>query len=306
MLPACGGGMEIRMKKTEMSLSDRILQQLKALAMITLGAFIYGISVALLLDPNNLAPGGITGIAVILSRFFPVQTGTFYLLLNVPVILLGLWKFGFRFLIKTIYGIAATSLFTNLLSIYPVLTEDPLIASVSGGILMAAGIGIIFKAGATTGGTDIIVKLLRKNHPHLKTGFLFLCMDFVIVTVSGFVFRDFNIAFYALLSVGICGWVLDKFLYGGDEARQILIISDHPDEIARKLLHDLDVGCTFLNGAGAWTGNPKKVILCVVHKRLAPQVEEVVKEEDPTAFLILGSANEIYGDGYKDIFAEKI
>ena len=294
------------MGKTNETPASQLLHQLLSVLMITIGSFIYGISIALLLDPNNLAPGGITGIAVILSRFFPVTTGTFYLLLNIPVILLGLWKFGLRFLIRTIYGIAATSIFTNLLSTLPVLTNDPLIASVSGGILMAGGIGIIFKAGATTGGTDIIVKLLRKNHPHLKTGFLFLCMDFIIVTISGFVFRDFNIAFYALLSVGICGFVLDRFLYGGDEARQIFIISDHPDAIAKRILYDLDVGCTFLSGTGGWTGNPKKVILCVVHKRMSPQVEEIVKEEDPTAFLILGSANEIYGDGYKDIFAEKL
>lgn len=294
------------MGKTNETPASQLLHQLLSVLMITIGSFIYGISIALLLDPNNLAPGGITGIAVILSRFFPVSTGTFYLLLNIPVILLGLWKFGLRFLIRTIYGIAATSIFTNLLSTLPILTNDPLIASVSGGILMAGGIGIIFKAGATTGGTDIIVKLLRKNHPHLKTGFLFLCMDFIIVTISGFVFRDFNIAFYALLSVGICGFVLDRFLYGGDEARQIFIISDHPDAIAKRILYDLDVGCTFLSGTGGWTGNPKKVILCVVHKRLSPQVEEIVKEEDPTAFLILGSANEIYGDGYKDIFAEKL
>lgn len=294
------------MGKTNETPASQLLHQLLSVLMITIGSFIYGISIALLLDPNNLAPGGITGIAVILSRFFPVSTGTFYLLLNIPVILLGLWKFGLRFLIRTIYGIAATSIFTNLLSTLPILTTDPLIASVSGGILMAGGIGIIFKAGATTGGTDIIVKLLRKNHPHLKTGFLFLCMDFIIVTISGFVFRDFNIAFYALLSVGICGFVLDRFLYGGDEARQIFIISDHPDAIAKRILYDLDVGCTFLSGTGGWTGNPKKVILCVVHKRMSPQVEEIVKEEDPTAFLILGSANEIYGDGYKDIFAEKL
>ncbi len=294
------------MGKTNETPASQLLHQLLSVLMITIGSFIYGISIALLLDPNNLAPGGITGIAVILSRFFPVSTGTFYLLLNIPVILLGLWKFGLRFLIRTIYGIAATSIFTNLLSTLPILTNDPLIASVSGGILMAGGIGIIFKAGATTGGTDIIVKLLRKNHPHLKTGFLFLCMDFIIVTISGFVFRDFNIAFYALLSVGICGFVLDRFLYGGDEARQIFIISDHPDAIAKRILYDLDVGCTFLSGTGGWTGNPKKVILCVVHKRMSPQVEEIVKEEDPTAFLILGSANEIYGDGYKDIFAEKL
>ncbi len=294
------------MGKTNETPASLLLHQLLSVLMITIGSFIYGISIALLLDPNNLAPGGITGIAVILSRFFPVSTGTFYLLLNIPVILLGLWKFGLRFLIRTIYGIAATSIFTNLLSTLPILTNDPLIASVSGGILMAGGIGIIFKAGATTGGTDIIVKLLRKNHPHLKTGFLFLCMDFIIVTISGFVFRDFNIAFYALLSVGICGFVLDRFLYGGDEARQIFIISDHPDAIAKRILYDLDVGCTFLSGTGGWTGNPKKVILCVVHKRMSPQVEEIVKEEDPTAFLILGSANEIYGDGYKDIFAEKL
>lgn len=274
--------------------------------LILLGSAIYAIGVSLFLDPNNLAPGGMTGIAVILNRLSRLDVGTLYFLLNVPVIFLGLWKFGFRFIFRTILAIAATSLFTNLLAPYGAVTTDPLLASVAGGMLMAVGMGLIFRAGATTGGTDIIVKVLRQKYRHLKTGALFLYLDLIIVTASGFVFRDLNVALYALLTVFINGKAIDYVLYGNDDAKLIYIITDRSEEIAEHILHDLDIGCTYLKGKGGWTQEQKPVIMTVVHNRTSPLVEEIVKDLDPQAFMIISSASEIYGEGYKDIMAEKL
>lgn len=282
------------------------LRTVRDLILIAAAAAIYAAGISLFLDPNNLAPGGVTGISVILNRLSGIETGTLYFLLNVPIVLLGIWKFGWRFIIKTAYAIVLTSFFTNLLSGYGALTEDPLLAALAGGVLIAVGIGLIFKAGATTGGTDIIIKIIRQKYRHLKTGFLFQCTDIVIVAVSGFIFRNLNTALYALIAVLISGKALDYVLYGGDEAKMVYIITGKPQEVGRKILEDLDVGITYLHGKGGWTGQEKQVIFCVVRKQLGPQIEEVVKEEDPGAFMIITSASEIYGEGYKDLFAETL
>lgn len=290
---------EKRMKKTW-------LRTIRDMLIIAFAAFIYAAGISLFLDPNNLAPGGVTGISVILNRLSGIETGTLYFLLNVPIVLLGIWKFGWRFIIKTAYAIALTSFFTNLLSGQKALTEDPLLAALAGGVLIACGIGLVFKTGATTGGMDIIIKIIRQKYKYLKTGFLFQCTDMSIVAVSGFIFRDLNIALYALIAVLISGRALDYILYGQDEARMVYIITGKPLEVGRKILESLEVGITYLHGKGGWTGQEKQVIFCVVRKQLAPRVEEIVKEEDPAAFMIITSASEIYGEGYKDLFAETL
>jgi len=282
------------------------LRTTRDMIIIAFAAFIYAAGISLFLDPNNLAPGGVTGISVILNRLSGVETGTLYFLLNVPIVLLGIWKFGWRFIIKTAYAIALTSFFTNLLSGQKALTEDPLLAALAGGVLIACDIGLVFKTGATTGGMDIIIKIIRQKYKYLKTGFLFQCTDMSIVAVSGFIFRDLNIALYALIAVLISGRALDYILYGQDEARMVYIITGKPVEVGRKILESLEVGITYLHGKGGWTGQEKQVIFCVVRKQLSPRVEEIVKEEDPAAFMIITSASEIYGEGYKDLFAETL
>lgn len=281
-------------------------RRIRDLVMIAVAAGIYAVGISLFLDPNNLAPGGVTGIAVILNRLCNIETGTLYLLLNIPIVLLGIWKFGWRFIVKTAYAIVLTSLFTNLLSGREPLTDDPLLAALAGGVLIATGIGMVFKTGATTGGMDIIIKIIRQKYRYLKTGFLFQCVDITIVSISGFLFRNLNIALYALIAVLISGRALDYVLYGKDEAKMFYIITGKADEVGSKILKQLNIGITYLQGKGGWTGQEKQVIFCVVHKPLGPKVEEIVKEEDPGAFMIITNASEIYGEGYKDIFAETL
>ncbi len=281
-------------------------KELWSIVQITLAAVVYAAGISLFLDPNQLAPGGITGIAVILNRLIHMETGTLYFLLNVPVVFLGIIKFGIRFMAKTAWAILMTSFFTNLLGNVGAVTDDLLMAGTAGGILIAIGIGLIFKAGATTGGTDIIVKILRQKYRHLKTGFLFLCMDVVIVGVSGLIFGDIDIALYALATVIISGKALDYVLYGGDEAKMFYIITGVPEKIGVRLMKELEVGVTYLQGRGGWTGDEKQVVFCMVPKRLGSEVEEIVKVEDSRAFMVVTSAGEIYGEGYKDFFGEVI
>ena len=281
-------------------------QHIKDYVIITIACVFYGLSISQFLDPNDIAPGGVSGLSMIINRIIDIEVGTIILMINIPILLLGLYKFGFKFLVSTIYATFMGSVFTNMLAVYPPVTKDPLLATICGSALASVSIGFIFKCGATTGGTDIIVKVLRLKFPHLKTGRLFLMCDLVVVLLSAFVFEDTDSALYAVIGVFLMSVVFDLVLYGADGAKLIYIISDEWKAISTRLLMELDVGVTYLEGEGAYSNEKKRVIMCVVRKQIAPQVEEVVKEEDAGAFMIVSSAAEIYGEGYKNIYSEKI
>ena len=223
---------------------------------ITAGAAVYSAGIGLFLDPNQLAPGGVSGLAIILSYLTKIRTGTWFFLFNIPLVAIAFFKFGFKFIISTFYAVAVISWFTNLFSVIGAVTVNPLLAALAGSTLVAVGMGIIFKAGATTGGSDIIVKLLRNKFRHLKTGNIFLMTDALIVTLSGLVFGDLDKALYAGIAVIVNAVVLDVVLYGRDEAKMVFVISDHSGSIAGAVLQELE--------------------------------------------------GEIYGEGYKDIYSEKI
>ena len=283
-----------------------ILKRVADYVVMTLAAAVYGIAIGLFLDPNMLAPGGVAGIAIILNRIVHLETGTLILIMNIPIFLFGLWKFGIRFMISTIYSTFMASTFINLFGKMPPVTTEPLLAALVGGTLSAVGLGMTFRAGSTTGGSDIIVKYVRKKMPFLKTGIIMLAIDVMVVTSSAIVFGDLERALYAGICVGVTSFVLDLVLYGRDGAKLIYIISDHPGDIAKRLLEELDVGVTYLEGAGAYSGKEKQVIFCVMRKQLSPRAEAIVKEEDPLSFMIVTNATEIYGEGYKSYFGEKL
>lgn len=281
-------------------------RRVKDYLIITAASAIYAAAVSFFLDPNSLAPGGVTGIAIIMNRITGLETGTWMFVINIPILLLGMWKFGWRFILSTLYCTFAASVVTNLLSPLGALTHDPLLAALVGGSLIALSLGLIFKAGATSGGTDIIIKLLRLRFPHLKTGFLFLLTDAVIVAASAFVFQNIDTALYAGLVVFINSVLIDVVLYGRDGAKMFFIISDRPEAIGKRILEDLDISATYMSGSGAYSRKDKKVIMCVVKKHLSPKLEEVVRQEDPKSFTIITSATEIYGEGYKSIFSQRL
>lgn len=283
-----------------------IKKTVKDYALMVVGALIYGISVSSFLDPNAVAPGGMTGLAVVLNRVIHVETGTILLCLNIPVMIYGVWKFGLRFLAKTIFAVFFCSMFTNFFGQWGALTEDLFVAAAAGGVLLAVGMALIFMAGGTTGGTDIIVKGLRQKYRHLKTGTLILMLDMIIIALSGLVFKNINIIVYAVASVYIESKVFDAILYMGESAKMIYIITEKPDNITKRLLNDMEVGVTILEGTGAWTGNKKTVLFCAVQVKNGPEVQRIVKEEDSSAFMIFTDSSEIYGEGYKDFSAEEL
>lgn len=281
-------------------------REIKNFLRMSLGGVLYGMGISLFLDPNSLAPGGAVGISIILNRILGMDTGTLYLLINIPILLLGLKKLGRRFIGKTLYVVVINSLVTNGFSHVEAVTREPLLAAVAGSMLLGAGMGIVFRSGATTGGMDIIVKLLRKKYKHIKTGSLFLMMDMLVVIASGIVFRNFNTAMYALITVVLTGKFIDFILYGGDEAKLIFVVSEQSGFITQRIIQGVKTGLTLLKGKGAYSNKEKDIIMCVVKKQAAPKVMEIVKEEDEKAFIIVSSATETFGEGYKDFFQEQL
>lgn len=266
---------------------------------ITVFSVLFACGIVFFLEPNHLAPGGVTGISILLHALTGISTGTWVFAINIPILILGWWKFGGKFMISTVYSIGVVSVTTNLLSGVSALTKDSLAAALAGAFLTAISIGSIMKLNATTGGLDIVVKVLRRKYPHLRTGRLYLMIDSVIVVMAILVFGNIESGIYAGITVLITSYLLDMVLYGNDEATLFYVITDCSEAVAKRLMEDLEVGVTYLKGRGAYMDKEKEIIMCATRKTQAPKLEEIVRQVDTEAFLIVTRANEIFGEGYK-------
>lgn len=273
--------------------------KIKKIFFLIIGIVLYSFAASNLLNPNNLAPGGITGISVILNYYTGLPLGILIFLFNTPILIIGIKVFGLKEMAPTFLTIAASSTAMDLLAPLGAFVSDTMLAAVYGGILYATGLGIILRCGSTTGGSDVIVKLLKLKLPYMETGKLFLLLDAIVVTLSAIAFKNTTVALYAGLTIYISSIVLDKILYGTDGAKLLYIISDQSEDIARDFLHELNVGITYLNAIGAYRNDEKRVIMCVMKKTILPKAREIVKKYDSNAFMIIGSANEILGEGFK-------
>ena len=186
------------------------------------------------------------------------------------------------------------------------IVDDKILAALWGGGMMGLGIGLVMKQNASTGGMDIVVKLLRKRFPELKTSALYLVLDASVVVAASICFRNVSLAMYAGICIYFSSHLLDLVLYGKDEANLVYIISDKNEEIAESFLENLDIGVTYIEGKGGYSKDEKQVIMAVMKKHVSAKAEEVIKEIDPKAFMIVTSATEIFGEGYKNILKEKL
>lgn len=298
-------------------------EAVKKYLIITLGCLIYATGISLFVSPANLSSGGMTGISIIVNHFVPqVPQGIWLIILNVPMLILGLIFFGWKFLLSTGYATVVSALMmsgwelalgTKGLNVLPFTQGmDPatqyIIGAVVGGALFGVGMGFIFRMGASTAGTDIIVKLLRKKFRHIPTGMISLVTDMTIVTCSLFIKPDVQTLFYTALSVVVFTFVFDWVLYGGSSAKMVYIITDKlkQERITERLLKEVDTGATLIDAKGAYTREDKVMLMCVVKSFMCPRLRDVVKEEDKNAFMIISSAKEIYGKGYTDQNAEEL
>lgn len=280
-------------------------------ACISFGALLYAVAVSLFLEPNNLAPGGISGLAIVLKEIFPMlpKIGMQILIFNIPIMIVGIWRFGLKFILSTIYTLVVSSV---LIDVLPKLlhmravTMAPMLAAVVGGALFGISMGMMFRLETTTGGMDIIVKLIRQKKPHLRTGQIFILLDIVILAASALAFRNIEVALFAGIAIYVSSVVMDKTLYGADQATLVYIISEQRTLVAERMLREVDVGATMLQAVGAYSNEKTEVIMCVMRRHQLIKVRNILKEADPEAFMIVSSANEVFGEGFKDPYKTEI
>ena len=265
---------------------------------ITLGSLITAVSINMLLVPNKIAPGGVSGAATVLYYLFQFPVGTTMLVLNIPLFILGIRYLGGTFGVKTLFSTVILSVIIDLTAFLPVITEDPLLASLYGGAIMGAGLGLVFRSGATTGGTDLAAKIVHKFVPFLSLGQILLFIDFVVIVFAAAVFKNYDLALYAIVTLFVASKLIDGILEGVNFAKAVFIISTKAEHIAEKVLKDLDRGVTGLNGTGMYTGENKTVLMCVLARREIPVLKSIVKEIDKDAFVILTDVREVLGEGF--------
>ncbi len=278
---------------------------------ITMASLLYAVGVGVFLNPNNLAPGGVSGIAIILKKIFPVLPGVgmLILIINIPIMIVGWKKFGPRFIISTSYALVISSLFIDIIpKMIDVdsVSDNPMLSSIIGGAAFGLAMGLLFRMETTTGGMDIIVKIVRGKYPHLKTGQIYLLLDIVILIASAFAFSNVEVALYAAIAIYVSTLVMDKAIYIGDEATLIYIMSKKRKQIADYMMKELDVGVTFIKSKGAYSNTDGEIIMCVMRKQRLAKVRTALKETDPEAFMIITSANEVFGEGFKSHFKADI
>lgn len=267
------------------------------------GCTLYSLSVAIFTAPNKIAPGGITGIVTVLHYMIGTPIGTMIFVLNIPLLILGVRFIGGKFIIKTVICTALVSVIIDLMNVFSIYTYhgDMLLASLYGGVLSGAGLGIVFLRGATTGGTDVASRLIRLKYRHLSMGRVMMLIDFCVVALAAFYFKSIDDALYAMIAIFTGSRVIDGILYGSDNGRMAMIISDKNDEIARSVMAEINRGVTVLKGRGFYTGRDRDVLVCAVRRPETAKLRAVVMKTDPCAFIIMCEAGEVIGEGFKPI-----
>ena len=273
---------------------------------ILAGSVLYAASVNLFTAPNNIAPGGITGLATILSHLSGdrLPIGITILALNVPIFIWAFLEGGWRFVAKTIAATVASSLAIDLLAPYmPGYRGDMLLITVFGGVLAGLGLALILVRDATTGGTDMAATLLGRHFPHLSLGRLLLVLDLLIVLLSALAYRSWESPLYASIIIFITTKVIDAVLYGVNSAtgKMMFIVSPKNPRIAERIMEELDRGVTKLEAQGCYSGQETGVLLCAVRRQEVHKTYRIIYEVDPRAFIIVGEAGEITGEGFREI-----
>ena len=264
-----------------------------------LGSFIFALGFDLFLSPNDLNPGGISGLAVIIVELLGIgSVGTLSILINLPLFALGGIKIGKRFFVGSLIGMVTSSVLIDLMANIPVPQNEPLLGALYGGVVCGAGLGMVFMAGTSTGGSDILVRLLKLRYRNVPIGQISMSFDLVVVILTGLVFHDVTKALYTGVTVYICGKVIDAMVYRFDYTKVALIISKEYNEIARQVGIKLDRGATFLNGEGSYSGTPTKVVLVAIKRQQLAELKELVTALDPNAFIIVQEAHQVLGDGF--------
>lgn len=267
---------------------------------IAFGVFIVAISLSFFLEPNTIAPGGVTGLAIIIKKItgFPVYLAN--ISINIPLFIIGILTLGKAFGAKTLFATLGLSFFLKVVP-HQNVTSDLLLASIFGGVIMGIGLGIVFKFGGTTGGTDLAGSILNKLIPSMSISDFMMIIDLFVVVVAGIVDKKVETSLYSIISLYLMVKVVDLLLEGLGYVKAFLIITEKSNEMSRALIEDLDRGVTLFKGTGMYTKKEKDVLLCVVNRSQFTKVKDVVTQVDKNAFVMVTEMYEVIGEGFQQI-----
>lgn len=269
---------------------------------ITIGTALLALSIYLFLSPNIIAPGGVTGLAVVIKKVFGYKIFITNLVINIPLFLIGVFILGRDSGAKTAFGTLSLSFFllyfeTNFPGVFA--TNDILLASIFGGVLSGVGIGLVFRSGGTTGGTDLLGAILNNYIPFISVPKLMMIVDLMVVITAGVVNRSVETSLYSIITLYLIVKVADFIIEGLDYTKMFYIISSNPEEISAALIEELGRGVTSLKGKGKYTDTDKEVLLCVVYRGQMVKAKEIIYAIDHNAFVMISTTHEVLGEGFR-------
>ena len=276
-------------------------------AKIILGSAVFALGFDLFLGPNDLNAGGVSGIAMILVHLLGFgSVGTVTLLINLPLFIIGGLKIGKKFFVGSLVGMVSSSVLLDAFARIPSVSAEPLVAALYGGVLCGLGLGVVFATGASTGGSDIVVRLLEMKYRNVTIGTINMVFDLTVATLTGIVYWDITKALYSGIAIYFTGKIIDAVVYRFDYSKVVLIISDQYEQISGFIMKKLDRGATYLEGIGSYSGTPKKVIMTVVKPAQIADLKEAVMVLDPKAFLVVQDAHQVLGEGFAHYTKESL
>ena len=267
---------------------------------VLLGSALVALSVAVFTVPNDIAPGGASGLATALASVTPISVGVWALALNVPLMLAAWRLLGLRALSMTLLATVLLSVFIDLFgALLPGYTNNELLAAVAGGVLSGLGVGLLFLRGISTGGTDLAALLLKKPFPNVPNGIMLLLIDASVVAVAVLIFRDIEVALYSAITIYLSSKVIDALAQGVDYAKVVYVITEKGDAISRVLNERTDRGTTLVAARGGYTGKDKEMVITVTRRNVLAQTLRLIKQTDPSAFTLVTDSTEVHGEGFK-------
>ncbi len=284
-----------------------VLSTLWWVVKISIGCVVFAVGFDLFLLPNNLNAGGLSGLSMILVHLLGIgSVGTVTILMNLPLFALGGIKIGKTFFLGSLIGVLASSMALDLLQALPAPQTEPLLGAVYGGVLCGLGLGTVYAVGASTGGSDIIVRLVKRKMQGMPIGTISICFDLLVAVLTGITFQNMSSTLYSGIAIFITGKVLDAVVYRFDYSIVALIISSQHQAIAQAIAAELDRGATYLHGQGTYTNQDREVILTAVKRQQIAELKRLVVEIDPNAFIILQEAHQVLGDGFSRYSKESL
>lgn len=274
----------------------------KQYVLIVVGCVLYSAGFEFFFYPNDIIVGGVTGIAMIINYLTNLPIGVLIIVMNIPLFALAWKRFGLSFMIASLVGMLLSSALVDVFALlHFVWTDNLLLACIYGGVVKGFGLGLVYLAAATTGGVDIMAKFVRQKYPYINFGTIILVMDALVISTFAVVFDKFEGAMYAIIAMFIVTKVIDAVLYGIGVSKVCYIISNKNDQIKNEITQQLQRGVTLLRGEGAYTGEEKKVILCVIKRHQIADIRRIVRAIDANAFIIVTEAKDVFGSGFGDI-----